>query len=80
MGLEQEYRVVSDDGRLELVDHRYAVPHLYDYFVPSSFAAEVAWEFGAEGPATVVSTGCTSGLDSVGLRRASSSAMARPTS
>lgn len=66
MGLEQEYRVVSDDGRLELVDHRYAVPHLYDYFVPSSFAAEVAWEFGAEGPATVVSTGCTSGLDSVG--------------
>ena len=66
MGLEEEYRVVSDDGRLELVDHRYAVPHLYDYFVPSSFAAEVAWEFGAEGPATVVSTGCTSGLDSVG--------------
>ena len=66
MGLEEEYRVVSDDGRLELVDHQYAVPHLYDYFVPSSFAAEVAWEFGAEGPATVVSTGCTSGLDSVG--------------
>ncbi|HZR54067.1 MAG TPA: beta-ketoacyl-[acyl-carrier-protein] synthase family protein [Streptosporangiaceae bacterium] len=66
MGLEEEYRVVSDDGRLELVDHRYAVPQLYDYFVPSSFAAEVAWEFGAEGPATVVSTGCTSGLDSVG--------------
>ncbi|HET7014167.1 MAG TPA: beta-ketoacyl-[acyl-carrier-protein] synthase family protein [Streptosporangiaceae bacterium] len=66
MGLEQEYRVVSDDGQLELVDHRYAVPHLYDYFVPSSFAAEVAWEFDAQGPATVVSTGCTSGLDSVG--------------
>jgi act minimal PKS ketosynthase (KS/KS alpha) len=66
MGLEEEYRVVSDDGRLELVDDRYAVPHLYDYFVPSSFAAELAWETGAEGPATVVSTGCTSGLDSVG--------------
>ncbi|HJP73408.1 MAG TPA: beta-ketoacyl-[acyl-carrier-protein] synthase family protein [Pseudonocardiaceae bacterium] len=66
MGLEEEYRVVSDDGRLELVDDRYAVPQLYDYFVPSSFAAEVAWETGAEGPATVVSTGCTSGLDSVG--------------
>jgi len=66
MGLDQEYRVVSDGGRLDLVDHEYAVPHLYNFFVPSSFAAEVAWSAGAEGPATVVSTGCTSGLDSVG--------------
>ncbi|MER7847110.1 beta-ketoacyl-[acyl-carrier-protein] synthase family protein [Kitasatospora sp. NPDC096077] len=66
MGLDQEYRVVSDGGRLDLVDHRYAVPHLYDHFVPSSFAAEVAWAVGAEGPSTVVSTGCTSGIDSVG--------------
>jgi act minimal PKS ketosynthase (KS/KS alpha) len=66
MGLDQEYRVVSDGGRLDLVDHRYAVPHLYDYFVPSSFAAEVAWTVGAQGPSTVVSTGCTSGIDSVG--------------
>ncbi|WP_410612270.1 beta-ketoacyl-[acyl-carrier-protein] synthase family protein [Amycolatopsis sp. lyj-109] len=65
-GLEEEYRVVSDDGRLHHVDHRYGVPHLYDYLVPSSFAAEVAWDRGAEGPAAVVSTGCTSGLDSVG--------------
>ncbi|WP_272497689.1 beta-ketoacyl-[acyl-carrier-protein] synthase family protein [Actinomadura terrae] len=66
MGLDREYRVVSDGGRLDLVDHSYAVPHLYDYFVPSSFAKEVAWSTGAEGPATVVSTGCTSGLDAVG--------------
>ncbi|MER6345947.1 beta-ketoacyl-[acyl-carrier-protein] synthase family protein [Streptomyces sp. NPDC001595] len=66
MGLDQEYRTVSDGGRLELVDHTYAVPHLYNYMVPSSFAAEVAWAVGAEGPATVVSTGCTSGLDAVG--------------
>jgi minimal PKS ketosynthase (KS/KS alpha) len=66
MGLDQEYRVVSDGGRLALVDHTYAVPHLYNYFVPSVFATEVAWSVGAEGPATVVSTGCTSGLDSVG--------------
>ena len=66
MGLDQEYRVVSDGGKLDLVDHQYAVPHLYNYFVPSSFAAEVAWSVGAEGPTTVVSTGCTSGLDSVG--------------
>ncbi|MFD1660307.1 beta-ketoacyl-[acyl-carrier-protein] synthase family protein [Streptomyces caeni] len=66
MGLDQEYRVVSDGGRLDCVDHEYAVPHLYNYLVPSSFAAEVAWAVGAEGPSTVVSTGCTSGIDSVG--------------
>lgn len=66
MGLEEEYRVVSDDGRLHLVDHTYAVPHLYGYFVPTSFATELAWACGAEGPTAVVSTGCTSGLDAVG--------------
>ncbi|QNP75236.1 beta-ketoacyl-[acyl-carrier-protein] synthase family protein [Streptomyces roseirectus] len=65
-GLDEEYRTVSDGGRLDLVDHRYAVPHLYNYLVPSSFAVEVAWAVGAEGPSTVVSTGCTSGLDAVG--------------
>ncbi|HEY9332610.1 MAG TPA: beta-ketoacyl-[acyl-carrier-protein] synthase family protein [Streptomyces sp.] len=65
-GLDQEYRTVSDGGRLDLVDHRYAVPHLYDFLVPSSFATEVAWAVGAEGPGTVVSTGCTSGLDAIG--------------
>jgi minimal PKS ketosynthase (KS/KS alpha) len=66
ISLENEYRVVSNDGRLWLVDPEYAVPHLYNHFVPSSFAAEVAWSVGAEGPSTVVSTGCTSGIDSVG--------------
>lgn len=65
MGLEEEYRVVSDDGRLYLVDSEYAVPHLYGYLVPSSFAREVAWACGAEGPVAVISAGCTSGLDSV---------------
>ncbi len=65
MGLEEEYRVVSDDGRLFLVDDEYAAPHLYGYLVPSSFASEVAWTCGAEGPVAVVSAGCTSGLDSV---------------
>jgi minimal PKS ketosynthase (KS/KS alpha) len=66
MSLDQEYRVVSDGGRLDPVDHEYAVGHLYNHYVPSSFAAEVAWVAGAEGPVSVVSTGCTSGLDSVG--------------
>lgn len=66
MGLDQEYRVVSNGGRLDLVDHRYTTPHLYGYFVPSSFAAEVASAVAAQGPSAVVSTGCTSGIDSVG--------------
>lgn len=65
-GLDQEYRAVSDGGQLELVDHHYAVPHLYNYLVPSSFSTEVAWAAGAEGPNTVVSTGCTSGIDAIG--------------
>ncbi|MGP4114337.1 beta-ketoacyl-[acyl-carrier-protein] synthase family protein [Streptomyces sp. 4N509B] len=64
--LEREYLVISDSGRLWEVDADYASPHLFDAFIPSSLAAEVAWAAGAEGPATVVSTGCTSGIDSVG--------------
>ncbi|WP_327430281.1 MULTISPECIES: beta-ketoacyl-[acyl-carrier-protein] synthase family protein [unclassified Streptomyces] len=69
MGLEEEYVVLSDSGRKWLVDAEYGVPHLYGHFVPSSIASEVAWSVGAEGPAAVVSAGCTSGLDSVGYAR-----------
>jgi act minimal PKS ketosynthase (KS/KS alpha) len=64
--LEREYVVVSDGGRKWDVDSEYAVPELYRYYVPSSMAAEVAWAAGAEGPAAIISTGCTSGLDAVG--------------
>ncbi|MCG5219139.1 beta-ketoacyl-[acyl-carrier-protein] synthase family protein [Streptosporangium sp. KLBMP 9127] len=66
MGLEEEYVVVSDGGRRWLVDSGYAVPQLYGYLVPSTLACEVAWACGAEGPAALISTGCTSGLDAVG--------------
>ncbi|MFG1950389.1 beta-ketoacyl-[acyl-carrier-protein] synthase family protein [Micromonospora sp. NPDC048830] len=64
--LEEEYVVLSDTSRHWEVDHRYASPHLHDYYMPGSLAAEVAWEVNAQGPATVVSAGCTSGLDSLG--------------
>ncbi len=64
--LEQEYAVVSDSGREWLVDDTYAVAHLFEFLVPSSIAKEVAWATGAQGPVSVVSTGCTSGLDSIG--------------
>lgn len=65
-GLEEEYLVLSDGGRQWLVDPSYTVPQLYGYMVPSTLAAEVAWAVGAEGPVSLVSTGCTAGLDSVG--------------
>jgi act minimal PKS ketosynthase (KS/KS alpha) len=64
--LETEYVAVSGGGMSWLVDHTRATPYLYDYFVPSSMAAELAWLVGAEGPTCVVSAGCTSGIDSVG--------------
>ncbi|WP_117209813.1 beta-ketoacyl-[acyl-carrier-protein] synthase family protein [Allorhizocola rhizosphaerae] len=64
--LENEYSVVSDHGRKWLVDQRYASPFLYHALVPSALATEVACRFRAHGPAMVVSTGCTSGLDAVG--------------
>ncbi|MFF7145848.1 MULTISPECIES: beta-ketoacyl-ACP synthase II [Streptomyces] len=67
--LEAEYQVLSDNGRNWEVDPGYASPHLFDAFTPGSLAMEVAWAAGAEGPAAVVSTGCTSGLDSVGHAR-----------
>ncbi|MFG2087303.1 MULTISPECIES: beta-ketoacyl-[acyl-carrier-protein] synthase family protein [unclassified Spirillospora] len=65
MGLEQEYIVLSDGGRQWEVDHEYGVPQLYGYMVPSTLAVEVAWRAAAEGPVSLISTGCTSGLDAV---------------
>lgn len=65
-GLENEYVVLSDGGKHWNVDPEYAVPQLYGYMVPSTLACEVAWAVGAEGPVSLVSTGCTAGLDSVG--------------
>ncbi|MGH4025630.1 MAG: beta-ketoacyl-[acyl-carrier-protein] synthase family protein [Pseudonocardiaceae bacterium] len=64
--LEQEYLVLSDSGTRWLMDNEYASPHMFDYMIPSIMPAEVAWTVGAEGPVTMVSNGCTSGLDSVG--------------
>ncbi|MET9058380.1 MULTISPECIES: beta-ketoacyl-[acyl-carrier-protein] synthase family protein [Streptomyces] len=66
ISMEQEYRTVSDNGRRWLVDPDYGVPHLYSYVMSSSLATEVAWAVGAEGPSTVVSSGCCAGIDAVG--------------
>lgn len=64
--LEREYVVCSDAGANWDLDAGYVIPELYRHFVPSSMAAEVAGDLGAQGPAAVVSTGCTSGLDALG--------------
>ncbi|GAA0639271.1 beta-ketoacyl-[acyl-carrier-protein] synthase family protein [Kutzneria viridogrisea] len=61
--LDSEYAIVSDEGSAWQVDQAHASPYLYDYFLPSSMAAEIAWRTGAEGPVGIVSTGCTSGID-----------------
>jgi minimal PKS ketosynthase (KS/KS alpha) len=64
--LEDEYVVASDGGRNWLVDPEFASGFLHQAWVPSTMAAEVAYRFGAHGPAAVVSTGCTSGIDAIG--------------
>jgi act minimal PKS ketosynthase (KS/KS alpha) len=67
--LEQEYLVLSDSGRDWQVDRNHLSPHMFDYMVPSSMVGEIAWAVGAEGPAMLISDGCTSGLDAVGHAR-----------
>ncbi|WP_019819353.1 beta-ketoacyl-[acyl-carrier-protein] synthase family protein [Saccharomonospora saliphila] len=66
MALESEYVVLSDHGRDWHVDADYAGPFLYQALVPSSQSADIAVRFGVHGPVQVVSTGCTSGIDSIG--------------
>jgi minimal PKS ketosynthase (KS/KS alpha) len=64
--LEDGYVAVSNHGKEWLVDPEYAIPFLYQGLIPSSLASEVALRFRAHGPALVVSTGCTSGVDAIG--------------
>jgi act minimal PKS ketosynthase (KS/KS alpha) len=64
--LEREYLVLSDSGKRWVMSPDHVSPHMFDYMVPSIMPAEIAWAVGAEGPAAMVSNGCTSGIDSVG--------------
>jgi minimal PKS ketosynthase (KS/KS alpha) len=64
--LEQEYVVASDSGAQWLVDAECTSPFLYQALMPSSLAADVACRHGLHGPAQVISTGCTSGIDAIG--------------
>jgi minimal PKS ketosynthase (KS/KS alpha) len=64
--LEWEYVVASDTGRHWLVDPDCTTPYLYQALVPSSLAADIACRHQTHGPAQVISTGCTSGIDAIG--------------
>ena len=64
--LEDEYVVASDHGKEWVVDPTYCAPFVYQALTPSSLAAELSHRFGAHGPSVVISTGCTSGIDSIG--------------
>jgi minimal PKS ketosynthase (KS/KS alpha) len=64
--LEREYVVLSDGGQHWLLDDAYRTPHLYGFMAPSTLAVEVARDAGAGGPVSLISTGCTAGLDAVG--------------
>jgi minimal PKS ketosynthase (KS/KS alpha) len=64
--LEWEYVVASDVGREWLVDPDCTTPFLYQALVPSSLAADIACRHETHGPAQVISTGCTSGIDAIG--------------
>jgi minimal PKS ketosynthase (KS/KS alpha) len=66
VALEDGFVAVSNRGREWLVDPEYAPPFLYQGLIPSSLASEIALKLGAHGPAVVISTGCTSGIDAVG--------------
>ncbi|ASW55182.1 beta-ketoacyl synthase [Plantactinospora sp. KBS50] len=64
--LEREYVAASDSGRRWLVAHEDTSPFLYAALMPSSLAADVACRYHLHGPAQVISTGCTSGIDAIG--------------
>lgn len=64
--LEQQYLALSGAGSTWLVSHQDVPAAMFDYLTPGAMPAEVAWTVGAEGPVTMVSNGCTSGIDSVG--------------
>ena len=66
MYLEEDYVACSNRGRQPLVDPDYASPFLYQAFTPSSLGSEVALLLEAHGPAAVIATGHTAGIDAVG--------------
>lgn len=65
--LEEQYALASGNGRTWTMNGSRVAGDLYPALVPSSLAAELAIRLHACGPVMTVSTGCTSGIDSIGL-------------
>lgn len=59
------FRGLTEDGAQWDVAHDAADESAYAGTVPSSFAAELAYQCGAAGPVSTFSSGCTSGIDAV---------------
>ncbi|MDX3386243.1 beta-ketoacyl-[acyl-carrier-protein] synthase family protein [Streptomyces niveiscabiei] len=68
--LETDYVVASERGRDWNIDPAYGSPFLHRVFSPAPLAGEIAELLPACGVVHTVSTGCTSGLDAVGLAAA----------
>ncbi|MFG2986917.1 beta-ketoacyl-[acyl-carrier-protein] synthase family protein [Streptomyces sp. NPDC048258] len=64
--LDREFAAAASRGGNCAAQPVRVAERLYDYFVPSSMAAEVARTVGAQGPVSLMSSGCTSGLDAIG--------------
>ncbi|MEU9304448.1 beta-ketoacyl-[acyl-carrier-protein] synthase family protein [Streptomyces sp. NPDC048269] len=64
--LDREFAAAASRGGTCAAQPVRVAERLYDYFVPSSMAAEVARTVGAQGPVSLLSSGCTSGLDAIG--------------
>lgn len=64
--MERNLLALNGDGR-EPVDPARAEAHFSDNFDFGRAATETAKRFGARGPVTTLSTGCTAGLDALGF-------------
>jgi len=62
--MEEEFLRVTDNGKAP-IDPALATPYLYDASIFNSPSNFIAAEYGLQGGACVLSTGCTAGTDSV---------------
>ncbi|HXL91016.1 MAG TPA: beta-ketoacyl-[acyl-carrier-protein] synthase family protein [Streptosporangiaceae bacterium] len=65
ISLEREYLAVSGRGARWEVDQSVASPLLHSFLVPSSVPGTIAAAMGVRGRVSLISNGCTSGLDAV---------------
>ena len=64
--MEAEFLTLTENGTAAL-DPTHVCSHLYQAATFNSLSAEVAAMYGLHGPCCTLSTGCTAGLDAIGL-------------